>query len=71
MGSGNPTLERLEDQIIWYDQKSIVNQRCFKRVKVAEIVAAAVIPFSAGVGAPTLLTGGLGYSLSSLKAYRA
>lgn len=36
------------------------NQRWFKRFKVAGIVAAAIIPFAAGIGAPAFLTGGLG-----------
>jgi len=58
--TGNPTLERLEDQITWYDRKSMENQRWFKRFKVAGIVAAAIIPFAAGIGAPAFLTGGLG-----------
>ncbi len=60
MTQGNPTLQRLEDQIAWYDQKSTVNQRWFKWLKVAEIVAAAVIPFAAGFGASPIITGGLG-----------
>lgn len=38
-------IERLQDQIDWYDRKSMANQRTFKRIKVTEIVAAAFIPF--------------------------
>lgn len=60
MTAGNPTLERLEDQIAWYDRKSIENQHWFKRLKIAGIVTAAVIPFAAGLGAPSILTGVLG-----------
>ncbi len=56
----NPTLDRLEDQIAWYDRKSSSNQTWFKWLKIVAIVAAAVIPFSAGFGGPGLLTGGLG-----------
>ena len=41
----DPVVERLEDQISWYDRKSGSNQRIYKRIKVTEIVAAAVIPF--------------------------
>lgn len=37
--------ERVEDQISWYDQKSGWNQRWFKRLRVIEIVSAAMIPF--------------------------
>jgi hypothetical protein len=40
----NPTLERLEDQIDWYDKKSAFNQSCFKRIKIIELIAAALIP---------------------------
>lgn len=47
MPDSDPILERLEDQISWYDRKSTSNQRIFKRIKVTEIVAAALIPFLA------------------------
>ncbi|HXH40494.1 MAG TPA: DUF4231 domain-containing protein [Thermoanaerobaculia bacterium] len=41
----DPVEARLEDQISWYDRKSLSNQRTYKRIKMTEIVAAAVIPF--------------------------
>ncbi len=44
----NPTLERLEDQISWYDKKSAYNQSWYKRLKIIELIAAALIPFLAG-----------------------
>jgi hypothetical protein len=50
MENFNPTLERLEDQIAWYDRKSISNQRWFKRLKVAQIVSGALVSFSAAYG---------------------
>jgi hypothetical protein len=40
--------ERLEDQIGWYDKKSQWNQKLFKRLRMAEIIAAAMIPFLSG-----------------------
>ena len=40
--------ERLEDQIDWYDRKSISNQKSFKRLQVLIIVASATIPFLSG-----------------------
>ena len=40
--------QRLDDQIGWYDRKSGTNQRWFKRLRFAEIVAAATIPFLSG-----------------------
>jgi Protein of unknown function (DUF4231) len=47
----NPTLDRLEDQLKWYDGKSGWNQKMFKGLKVVEIIAAALIPFAAGLSA--------------------
>ena len=43
----SPTLERLEDQIGWYDKKSQTAQRHFKVLKIAQIVAAAMLPLIA------------------------
>ena len=60
MVTDNPTIVRLEEQINWYDAKSLENQRHFKICKFIEIVVAAVIPFAAGFSAPAFLTGGLG-----------
>lgn len=47
----NPTLERLEHQIDWYDKKSAHNQCWFKRTKIIELIAAALIPLIAGFSA--------------------
>ncbi len=41
--------ERLEDQLIWYDKKSQYNQKCFKSLRLLEIIMAALIPFLSGV----------------------
>ena len=41
-------LKRLDDQLLWYSQKSQSARKSFKRIKVAEIVAAALIPFLTG-----------------------
>jgi len=60
MSDIDPTIQRLEDQIAWYDRGSNYNQRCFKWLKVAVIVSGAIIPFLAGIGAPAFWTGGLG-----------
>jgi hypothetical protein len=54
------TLDRLEDQISWYDRKSNRSQSWYKGLKLLEIGSAALIPFLAGVGAPSWLTGGFG-----------
>lgn len=37
--------QRVEAQLSWYDKKSLWNQRWFKRLRIIEIVAAAMIPF--------------------------
>ncbi len=39
---------RLEEQINWYDMKSMHNQKRYKQLRVIEIIAAAAIPFLAG-----------------------
>lgn len=46
--------QRVQDQISWYDKKSLWNQRWFKRLRVIEIVAAAMIPFLTAI--PNALT---------------
>lgn len=47
--SGDPIFQRLEDEIAWYSGKSKAAQHTYKRLKVVEIIAAAAIPFIAGV----------------------
>jgi hypothetical protein len=56
----SPAQARLEEQIAWYDAKSGLNQRWFKRVKVCQIVTAAAIPVAAAASAPAWLMGGGG-----------
>lgn len=46
--------ERVDDQIQWYDNKSVWNQKQYKRLRVAEITFAACIPFLAGYFADDL-----------------
>jgi len=46
--------QRLNDQISWYDRKSGTNQLWFKRLRFAEIVAAAIIPFLSGFAGQSL-----------------
>src|SRR3974390_984287 len=43
--SADPTWDRLEDQLAWYDRKSLQNQHTYKNIKIIEIIAAAAIPF--------------------------
>jgi hypothetical protein len=65
----DPIMERLENQIAWYDRKSVTNQQYFKRMKVVEIVSAAIIPFLAAFNLPRVLwlTGGLGVLITVLE----
>lgn len=40
--------DRVDDQIKWYNRKSILNQRWFKALRLIEIVCSTLIPFIAG-----------------------
>jgi hypothetical protein len=55
----DPTWERLEDQIGWYDRKSGDDQRLYKWLKLLEIAVAASLPVVAAVHSPVWVTGGL------------
>ena len=74
--TSNPTLKRLDEQIAWYDTKSSLNQRWFKTLKIAQIMAGALIPFTSSVGAPPSVAGALGVlivvfeGLQSLSQYQ-
>jgi Protein of unknown function (DUF4231) len=64
-----PTLERLEDQIAWYDGKSGYNQRWYRRLKIIEILSASTIPFLAGF-APMVVTGAMGVIIVVLQGFQ-
>lgn len=51
---------RLSDQLAWYDAKAAHNRAWFHRLKVAQIVLAALIPVAAGANASGWITGSLG-----------
>ena len=71
LAGDDPIYARLEDQIAWYDRKSSAAQRTFKRIKVTEILAAAVIPFLAGISLPhdKLIIAGLGVLITILEGF--
>lgn len=48
----DPTSDRLDDQIRWYDTESTWNKRWYESLKAVELIAAASIPLAA-VLAPT------------------
>jgi hypothetical protein len=59
--SNDPTMQRLDDQIQWYEKCCAQNQRLFKLLKIVVIVAAALIPFLAALSTvPAWVTGALG-----------
>lgn len=57
--AADPTWDRLEDQIGWYDRRSTENQRRYKWLKVLELAIAAALPVVAGMKSPVWVTGGL------------
>ena len=68
---GDPIMARLEEQLKWYDDRSTTNQQYFKRIKIAEIIAAALIPFLSAINFKhvTLWTAGLGVLITVLEGW--
>jgi len=66
MADADPTLERLEDQIGWYNRKSSFNHSAFTWIKVIEIGAAALVPLFSGFKV-LWVTGGLGALIAVLE----
>ena len=64
----HPTLTRLQSAIDWYDRQSARNLRASKRLKTASLVAAAMIPFFAGLDVPAAIVAGLGVVIVLLEA---
>jgi Protein of unknown function (DUF4231) len=58
--SADPTFDRLEQQIAWYDRRSRTNQRLFKLVKGVQLIAAAAIPVVATLDAHPAIPAALG-----------
>ena len=56
----NPTLQRLDDQIAWYDAKSRECQLRYKGLKAVVIAGAAAIPAVAAFDVPVYVAGILG-----------
>jgi hypothetical protein len=55
----DPTWQRLQEAIDWYDQRAGENQRLYKWLKLLELAVAAAVAVVAGVGSPVWVTGGL------------
>jgi len=75
MSDHDPVFSRLEDQIKWYDNKSVTNQKFFKSLRGTMIVAAALIPLFAGIeiagtNIPLFVTGILGVMVVVLEGFQ-
>lgn len=53
------TWERLEDQLGWYDRKSVNAQYAYKRVKLAQLIVGAIVPVIAALQAHPAVTAAL------------
>jgi hypothetical protein len=60
VASPDVTLDRLDDQIGWYDRKSLQNQRWFKALKGLQLLAAAAVPVVAAIGVRAAVPAALG-----------
>ncbi len=60
LNSARTNYPRLEDQIEWYDRKSVHHQRWYRRLKVTSIAAAALVPLFSSLDDFGLLAGVLG-----------
>ena len=60
MSGGRAGYARLEDQIGWYDTKSLHHQTWYRRLKVISIASAALVPLFSGLEGYAMLAGGLG-----------
>ncbi|HVE95521.1 MAG TPA: DUF4231 domain-containing protein [Pseudonocardiaceae bacterium] len=55
-GETGPTWERLEDQLGWYDRKSVAAQSAYKRVKLSQLIVGAAVPVCAGLQVSAAIT---------------
>jgi hypothetical protein len=55
-GGSGPAWERLEDQLGWYDRKSVAAQKAYKRVKLSQLIVGATVPVVAGLQVTAAVT---------------
>lgn len=72
MSQADVVLERLEDQIKWYDKESARSKRMFKRMKTATLAISVSIPLSAAFATKYplytgVVTGVMGASIALLE----
>jgi hypothetical protein len=60
-------LERLSDQLQWFDRRAMRNRRLYQGFKVSQILLAAAVPVLSGAGAAAALVGSLGAAIVSLE----
>lgn len=58
-GAADPTWTRLEDQLGWYDRKSLAAQQAYKGVKLFQLVVGAAVPVVAALQVPAAVTAAL------------
>jgi hypothetical protein len=68
--NADPTMKRLEDQIEFYERRSLANQRGFKLVKAAQLIAAAAIPAVATLGLHSAVSATLGAGIVVLEGFQ-
>jgi hypothetical protein len=59
-------INRLDDQIAWYEDRSGKNQRRYKSLKITVLVLAALIPFLSGLQPPSVVPAGVMSSVVGL-----
>jgi hypothetical protein len=60
-GESNPTMDRLEDQIAWYDRKSASHQSWYKALKIVTMTSGVLVPvFSTAAWGPPQVAAALG-----------
>ena len=56
----DPVLERVDQQIHWYDRHATSARIWYCSIKITQIILAAAVPVAAGLDFPKLVTGSLG-----------
>ena len=69
MDAEDPTLQRLEDQIRWYDEKSLEGQRRFKLLKAVQLLSAATIPVVAILDVHAAVPAALGAAIILVEGF--
>lgn len=69
MDAEEPTLQRLEDEIRWYDEKSLEGQRRFKLLKGVQLLSAATIPVVAILDVHSAVPAALGAAIILVEGF--